>query len=500
MAQQSYIPLNSFYKDQLFANKLEQPYTGGSFFPATESEYNLISAINDSSAQFYDFTYVLFQKHLIELNGKDYSLSISPILDFRMGKDFNDTNNRKLFQNTRGVYVEGDLFKNFSFSTSLFENQARVNYYEDSYYRGVGELYPKSDSTYASQNAVIPGGGRTKPFKGDGFDYASAVGYFVYAPFKKLNVSVGNNRLFIGDGHRSILHSDNSYNSPYIRINWSFFNHFQFTYLRSRHLNLMRKPASGSVESYYEAKGYSINYFTYQPNKKIGISLFESGVWNRGDAYTSKNSHPLIYNPIPFISSIALAKKGEVSALHGLNLSYQLAKNHRFYGQFALNNFDVEKNAFQVGYRGYNYFGIGDFMLQLEYNNVAANTYVNDNKRLNNVHYNLPVAHSKGNGFQEFLLRTNFEYKRMYVASASHYYITEHYSSFSLLPVDRELELSSGQTFFETLELGYRFNRKMNLMLFGKWTYRTEFDNNTPNTNSIHFGLRTGFTNHYNDF
>lgn len=499
-SQQNYLSINSFYKDQLFANKLDNPYNDGSFFPVSESNYNLIPAINDSTPQYYDFTHILFQKHLIELSGKDYSLAISPVLNFAMGRNINDTIERKLFQNTRGVYVEGDLFKNFSFSTALFENQARFNHYESDYYVAIGELYPKSDSTYLTQNAVVPGGGRTKPFKGDGFDYASAVGYFVYKPFQFLKVSVGNNALFIGDGHRSVLHSDNSFNAPYTRIDWEISPKFNFTYLRSRHLNLMRRPASGSVESYYESKGYSINYFTYKPTDKMSLSLFESGVWNRGDSLKSKFSHPLIYNPIPVLSTAILHGKNEVSSLLGVNLSYQLAKTHRVYGQFAINNFDLEKNAFQLGYRGYNYFGIGDFMLQLEYNNVASTTYENQNRRLNNVHFNLPLAHVKGNGFQEVLLRSNFEYKRVYIDVSSIYYIMSDYSNVSLLPVYRELDRQSKQSFFESVEIGYRFNRKMNLMLFGNWVYRNEVNSSSAATNSIHFGLRTGFTNHYKDF
>ena len=262
--QQGLVPLHSFYKDQLFSNKLDAPYNGGSFLPVCASEYDLIDAIKDTTKQYYKFTNVLFQNYLIELRGKDYYLKISPAIDWAIGQDLNDTVSRTLFQNTRGIHVEGDIFTNFSFSTSLYENQGRYTNYETDYYSSNGEMYFTGWNTYANQNAVIPGGGRTKPFKGDGFDYAYAIGYFVYAPFKYLRISAGNNAQFVGDGHRSILHSDNSYSAPYYRIDWDITPKFSFTYLRSRHLNLLRKPTSSSAESYYEAKGYSINYLTYK--------------------------------------------------------------------------------------------------------------------------------------------------------------------------------------------------------------------------------------------
>jgi hypothetical protein len=499
-SQQGLIPIHSFYKDQLFANKSDKPYNEGSFFPVCESQYDLITAINDSSKQYYDVTQILFKQYLIEVKGKDYYLKISPAIDFTMGRDLEDTLKRKLFQNTRGLHVEGNLFKNFAFSTSLYENQSRNTHYESNYYSSLGELYPQAGGTYQTQNAVIPGGGRTKEFKVDGFDYAFAVGYFVYQPFKWLNISAGNNALFIGDGHRSVLLSDNSYSAPYYRIGWKISPKFSFTYLRSRHLNLMRRPASGSVESYYEAKGFSVNYFTFKPTKKISVSLFESGVWNRGDSITSTSSHPLYYNPIPFVSGLALEGKDEVVSLLGINANYQFAKYHRVYGQIAMNDLDAEKIAFQLGYRGYNYFGLKDFMFQLEYNNVANKTYESANRRLNYVHYNLPVAHVKGNGFQEFLVRTNYEFKRLYAELSLNYYITNNYSSSALLPVYGETEYNSNNIFYENLEIGYRFNRKMNLMLFGSWTYRTINDPDQLATNYVSFGLKTGFINHYKDF
>lgn len=497
-AQQGLIPLHSFYKDQLFANKGKQPFVNGSFLPACENDYNLIPLINDSTPQYYQFTHVLFQKYLFELKGEDYFLKISPAIDFSYGRDLGDTITRSLFQNTRGIHVEGNLFKNFAFSTSLYENQGRYTQYESNYYRSSGELYPL-DTSYLTQNAVIPGGGRTKDFKGDGFDYAYAVGYFVYQPFRWLRVRAGNNQQFIGDGYRSVLLSDNSYSAPYFQLEWKISPKFSFVYHRARHMNLLRRPLTSSVEAYYEAKGYSVNYFTYKPLENLAISLFESGTWNRGDSLVSRHANPLFYNPVPVLSGLLLKGKDEVVSLLGLNISYQVAANHRIYGQFAVNDFDSKKLAFQLGYRGYNYFGLRDFMLQAEYNYIAPEAYEAGNRRLNLVHYNLPVAHPKGNGFQEFVLRSNYEWKRVYADLTAIYYLLQNYSPEALLPVYRDLSRSSGNVLYTRLELGYRFNRKMNLCLFVNWTYR-QASGEQLYTNFMSGGLKTGFINHYNDF
>ena len=165
-----------------------------------------------------------------------------------------------------------------------------------------------------------------------------------------------------------------------------------------------------------------------------------------------------------------------------------------------MNDYNTKKTAIQLGYRGYDYFGIGDFMLQVEYNYVANETYETENRRLNNVHFNLPTTHIKGNGFQEFLLRTNYEFKRAYIDVSLNYFLTSYYSPTALLPIYDEMPRTSNSIFYKKVEVGYRFNRKMNLMLFGNWTHRTETNSPLIGTNSVNVGIRTGLINHYNDF
>ncbi|MFT5777119.1 MAG: hypothetical protein ACI837_000050 [Crocinitomicaceae bacterium] len=500
MAQQNWLPLNSFYKDQLLSNKLSEPYNQGSFYPVNEADYNLMPKIIDSTKRYYDATYILYQKHLFEINAKDVYITISAAANISYGKDFGDTTERNLLHNMRGVHVEGDFFKTFSFATTFYENQARFSPYETNYYMSVGEQYPTSDTTYSTQNAVIPGAGRTKPFKDDGFDFAYATGYFVYSPVKTVRIAAGNNPQFIGDGHRSLLLSDNSYSAPYIRLDWNISDHFNFSYLRSRQINLLRRSVSSSAEVYYESKGYSVNYFTYKPTNKSSISLFEGSVWNRGNDTVSHFSHPLYFNPIPVLSGLILKDQDEVASLLGLNMNFQIAKKHRAYGQLAMNDFNTSKIAYQIGYRGYDFFGLNDFTLQLEYNGVPRGVYEVSNRRLNYSHYNLPVAHSKGSGFSELILRTNYEHKHLYAELSSVFYLTKDYVENGHLSVS-DLEPGTDNTiFYQSVEVGYRFNRKMNLVTFISWRYRTTTEPMTQTANIIQAGFKTSLTNHYNDF
>jgi len=126
--------------------------------------------------------------------------------------------------------------------------------------------------------------------------------------------------------------------------------------------------------------------------------------------------------------------------------------------------------------------------------------YNTSNRRLNYVNYNLPISHPKGNGFQEFLFRANYEWKRMYVDLASFLFILNDHSQVDLLPVVKTVNRQTGNVFNQQLEFGYRFNRKMNLSIFANWLYRKESFGEQLRTSAISIGLRTGINNHYNDF
>ena len=498
LSQQNTVSINSFYKDQLYAPQKNGNYQEGDFLPVTESEYNLPKYISDSSKQYYKITSILFKKHLVELKGKDYYFTISPVFDLSLGKNKDDDSlaSRK-FQNTRGFYIEGDFFKNFSFSSSFYENQARFTDYQTEYYESLGELYP-SGNGYNVQNAVIPGAARTKKFKEDGFDYAFAFGNIVYKYNKSLTFIAGNDNRFIGAGYRSLLLSDNSLNSPYLQANIRISSKLSYRFLRSRRLNLMRRPFSSSAEAYYEPKGMSVNYLTCKVTDKFALSLFDGGIWSKGDSVTSEPVHGMFYNPIPFLNSILVSDKNEFYSLSGLNASYIVSNRLRLYGQLVTNDFKT--SAYQLGFRYYNFFGLKKALFQLEYNDVTSGIYVAQNSRLSYSNGNLPLAHVKGNGFTEFVGRINYEYQRFYLDVKFILYTLNNHQNTVLNGYSPNIEAVNGKVQHQNYEIGYRFNKKINLTLYGSYLFRQDDSSEIPNTQFFSFGLRTGLNNHYNDF
>lgn len=500
--QQNLISTHVFYRDQLFAVRKDSlkgksnGYKGNSFLPVTEKRYNLPRYLKDTSLQYYDLSEIAYKKHLFEINGKDCFLTVSPLIDLTVGRDLNDTIKTNLFNNTRGIIIEGDLFKNFSFSTSLYENQSRFSAYEMSYAKSRGEFYTYWYG-YGQQNAVIPGGTRTKPFKTNGYDYAYAIGNIIYSPHKKVDLIAGNNQQFIGSGYRSMLLSDNSSYAPYFRVDYYISPRFSFNYLRSRNMNLVRKKTYSTVEGYYQPKGLAINYFTFNASTKLNLSLFEGSTWSMGDSLSTKSVNPIFYNPVPFVASFL--SDSLTYAIQGININLILKNNIRTYGQFALGKFDFKQKAVQIGIRYYDFLNLKKSLFQLEYNYASKTMYQSPFSRLNYSNFNLPLAHTKGNAFHEFVLRFNYEINRVYLDFKSITYLLKDYNSMSLLPVIKTSLLNSGMLYHNQLELGYRMNKKLNLNFFANAVFRKDMIQNKAYF-VVTTGIRTALINHYNDY
>lgn len=498
--QQNLLPISSYYKDQLLAPRGNSYGLRSSFYPRSEGEYNLASAIRDSSKQYYQLTERLFKKHLFEIKGEGYKMYISPVLNMALGKDYSDTIERRLFNNTRGFLVEVDIMDKFSFSTALYENQNRFTNYETNYYKSVGERYTSSDSTYFVDNAIIPGGARTKPFKIDGFDYAYAIGNLIYAPTSYLRFMLGNNANFVGEGYRSLFLSDNSVPSIYFRADATIAKRIDYTFLRSKQFNLLRRPIYSTVEAYYEAKLFSSQFLNFIISDKLSLSLFEGSYWNIGDSISSKVVHYGYYIPIPFVGGLIVNDRNEINTLGGLQASYVPFPLVRLYGQLAISNWNSNTIGSQIGLRYYSPFGLKEGLIQFEYNNIPKRLYTSDNSRLNYSSSNLPSAHPKGNGFQEYILRFNFTKNRIYTDLKSIVYLLKDYQSGNLIASNQKLATITGSIYHQQIELGYRINRKINLEMFVIYTHRNSSNIDNQKTNALFFGIRTGLINHYNDF
>jgi hypothetical protein len=520
-SQQKLIPMESFYKHHFLKSSGKRSIS--TFYPQNESELNTHYINRDSSKQYFDFSELLYKHHLLELKTDVGQINIDPLINLARGRNNFDSTGYPLFRNTRGIYVEGQVYDKISFQFTFAENQARFQNYEREFMASRGELYFAAkkflpDSSvyylkdqligYSLQNAVVPGGSRTKPFKEYGLDYAYSSGVIRFALYPTFSIETGNNRNFIGSGYRSLLLSDNSFYAPKIRFNWKIHPKLEYQVLYQKNLNLYRKPLTKAVESNYESKFFALNYLTYKPSPSFSISLFSAGNQLLGDSTTY---HPFILEqliPFPFLQNdFSLGRSNVLNGISGLNLDYAL-KDIRIYGQVAVDQVDkVFLVANQLGFYWFDAFKIKNASVQLEWNQVPKNFYADANPKLAYSHYNLPTAHPKGNNFNEIFIKLYYEYKRLYLQGKTSIYLTQggtNLQQFEATSIFNGLtfgKLDFGNTITGDYEFGWRFNKLYNGVIFLKYQGRSSVYYKIHQTyNCVWFGLRTTLNNEYFDF
>lgn len=507
------IPLQSFYTHEIERYVSERPETRQPIhlsvkpFRIQELSTDYDNLIQDTGKFYSGFTGKLFEENLIDIEHKKFRAVADPLIDFRAGKENPDTASRLLFQNTRGIRIAGNIGEKFSFETRFYENQARFPDYFEDYIRSRGEKYPKKKG-YQTTNAVVPGEGRTKPYKIDGFDYASAMGYFTFQPVKPWTISFGHDMHFIGNGYRSLFLSDNSFYGPFIRSDLSFVNNrLRITNIYQGLQNLYRLKEFNTPESTYEKKWGTFHYVDFAITPWLSIGAFEGIVWNRSDSLTTK---PFPYQsliPVPYVNTAINGMDDENNAIIGLNLQIIPWRKFILYGQLMFDDFKSKKYGFQIGMKYFDVFKVKNLFIGLEYNNLTKGTYAQKDNRNSYSHFNMSLAHSKGSGFQEVILQTRYHYYRVFANYRMNLYLTQDadtngVATTDIFNVQDQLEPGEkGMVLNHSLELGYRFNRANNFQFYMGFTHRLETFEKSIHPETFYFfvGIRTRFKNFYDD-
>lgn len=505
-SQSAGLPMNDFYKRQFLQHSGKEVHEN--FFPANETQLNLHTIIRDSSEQKKKFGRWFFQKHWVEINKERVSIYISPLVDVSMGVNLGlpIMSQPKLFRNTRGVYAGGRLGKRISFMFSFAENQGRYMPYESAMFKQSSSYTGKSGE-YKRLYATIPGGGPTKEFKADGYDFSYSIGMINIQATDKLRFEFGNQQNFIGAGYRSLLLSDNAINALGLRAIYKFNAKWSYQLVVKNHRNLYLKPKTRFGDAPYENKLFSAVYLSYKPIKNLSLSLYSGANALLGDSTRHHSVQWQSVLPLPFINTDVFIKNKVMNGIFGLNLEWAL-QNWRFYGQLVADNINGKITiAGQVGGYYFNAFTIKNWTFQLEGNIVPQGFYANQNSKLSYSHAQIALAHPKGNNFAEILVRSQYEWKRIYAEFTGIYYHNIHASDLGSLGANAiitqtlptpTLDPKTYASHYEKLEIGWRFNRKYNGMIYMSFVNRAGTDGTTQRY--IMAGLRTSIFNHYYDF
>lgn len=448
----------------------------------------------------------LFAEHLLEFNREDYSFYASFLPDFTIG---HSQDNGNTWLNSRGAMAGGKLGKNFTFRAEFYENQGKFPYYVDQFGRGT---------------QIVPGQGMWKDYNsGKAFDFAYSSALLDYKAGKYLDFQLGYDKNFIGDGYRSMLLSDNSFNYPFFKV-VATVGRVQYTTMWAQFIDLMYPRAS--YDNGYRRKWGVFNYLDWNVSKKLTIGFFESVIWQDSDS-TGKRGFDMSYaNPIVFLRPVEFSVGSPDNALMGLNIKYAFSKNTAAYGQFILDEFKFKEvfagngwwgNKFggQIGFRSNNIFEVPRLNMLTEVNAARPFTYSQRTTLNNYGHYNQPLAHPLGANFIEWVNLADYQYKRWYfkgqlmiakygLDTAGVNFGKNIFKSYETRNVEYGNHIGQGLKTNLTFIQGtaaFVLNPKINLRLELSAGVRREKNQlETRNDLIFNFGLRSSFRQLYYDF
>ena len=325
--------------------------------------------------------------NLYEVHVKDFDLIINPIIQVKYLKE--KDNSESLFLNSRGVAIRGKIASKIGFAASIIDNQER------------DPMYVRD---WESKFRSVPGAGYYKNFKGTGYDYFDARGYFTFNATRYIDVAFGYDRNFIGNGYRSLFLSDFSNNILFLKLNtriWKF--NYQNLFME------LNTAEPRGPDRLLPKKYAAFHHLDVNVTKSLNIGLFEGIIFGR------KNHFEFGYiNPVIFYRSIEQQNGSFDNSVAGIDFKANALKQFQFYGQFLLDEFNLKqiktnngwwgnKWGLQLGAKYINAFGVKNLDLQLEHNRVRPFTYSHNDSVANYTHYNQPLAHPLGANFSEFI-------------------------------------------------------------------------------------------------
>jgi len=465
---------------------------------------SLMNYNNDGKKHSWGYN-KLFNEHLIDIKSANSTFYADLLPDFTMGKNFTD-GKESTTQVSYGFQVGGTVSNKFYYNVMGFENQAD---------------FPEYISTYINQTGIIPGEGQAKVYGLDNYDWQYFTAIASYSPSKFLNITLGNDKNFIGDGYRSLFLSDYASPYPFLKLTanlgpikymvmWAYFND-------PRDLDSLGQ----------ERKKWGVFHtLDWNITNRFSFAFYDSIIWPNTDDNGNYRGFDVTYlNPITFLRPLEASNGSPDNALLGFSAKYKLTNGITAYGQFMLDEFESKnffsdngssrnKNGWQLGIRGANLLGVKGLNYLLESNNVKPYTYSERFPIENYTEEGEPLAHPWGGNFREVVGLLNYSYKRFTFSEESdfgYYGLDVNGLDYGKDPFEDYTTpaktlgnymgqgLSTRMLYLDS-KVAYILNPKYNLRIELECLYRDE--NNVQyndRTDLVSIGIRSSFRQIYTD-
>ena len=447
-------------------------------------------------------------ENFIIVDTSDFQLCIDPLFNFSYT---NETDyDQSIYNNSRGVIVKGMLGEKIYFESSFTENQS---------------FFASYITDFTKSNKIVPGLGFVKPFKDGGYDYAYATGIVSYSPSTHFNFQFGHGKNFIGDGYRSLLLSDAAFFYPHLKITTQFWK-FQYTNMYATFLDLNQ---AHTYEGGFQRKYGTFHFLDFAVTDWFSMGLFEAIMWQAADS-SGKRGYDINYlNPIIFYRPVEFSLGSPDNAIMGATFKIQPLKNYTLYGQFVLDDLDIEesrkatgfilnKYGYQLGMKTRDFLNIKNLNWLCEYNLVRPYVFAHKTPLQNYSHYRQSLAHPYGANFYELVGMISYTYKRFSIdvklnmanygkdTTGSHWgkdiFISDFEAQRGYPSYGNEVGqgVNTDFLFFETT-LHFIINPESNIVAFISYAKRKEENNlNSTDHSFVTIGVKTNVFNFYNDF
>ena len=333
--------------------------------------------------------------HLYAVNTQDFTLRVDPLLNLQYG-NANDGSGT-IYTNARGISIRGTIANKLGFYTSLLETQER----DPGYVRA-----------FAAKYEAVPGQGYFKNSGTKDFDYTEVRGGITFKAGKHIDFAFAYDKLFIGNGFRSLFLSDFSNNYLFLKINTRVW--------KLNYQNIFAEQVApftyANGDKLRPKKYMTAHHLSFQAAKWINIGLFEAIAFGRSNGFELNYLNPVILS-----SGIQRDLGSPDKASVGFDFKINALKNTQFYGQFLINELVMSeflhpsrgdwrnKQALQLGVKYIDALGVKNLDLQGEVNIVRPYVYTHYDSAGSFTHYNQPLAHPLGANFREFVLLAKYQ-------------------------------------------------------------------------------------------
>ena len=443
----------------------------------------------------------IFNEHLFDIQNKEYTFYGDYLTDFGAGKDF--ANHVNTYINTRGYQFGGTVGDKFFFYTSGYENQGK---------------FPPYYTAAIDKIDFVPGQAYSREFATPDWSYATTI--LSYSFSKHFNVTLGEDKTFIGDGYRSLLLSDFAANYPLLRLTgtvgklqymamWAYFED----------LNQPKFDSFGSNRRKWAA----FHYLDYNFSKRFSVGFFDAIIIPEADDNGNFHSFdPNFVSPV-FLNSLNPTPAQPDNALIGFTAKYKIFDKTAIYGQLLFDRFNSSSlfsnsnnsntNGAQLGIRGADLFKVTHFNYLFEFNTVKPYTYQGNQSISSYTEYSEPLGDPLGANFREFIGILNYQAGRfdfMGQLNYAKYGLDPENADYGMdvtqpyVPISTPTFIGQGistNLVYAQGTVAFIINPKTNLRfeLGGVYRYQSNYLGSNK-TEWVTFGIRSSFRGLYSDF